>query len=288
MSTTATELSGPNLAGPEPIVIRPPARWGSFGLREVWQSRELLYFLVRRDVLVRYKQSALGIVWAVAQPAALALIFWVFFGQLAGVKSGTSLPYPVFAFAALVPWMFVSQGVTQASQSLVSDANLLAKVYFPRLALPVAKIGALCVDLLIALCVLFVLMAIFGIGISPQLVTLPFFLVVGGLTALGAGTFFAAANVKYRDVTVLVPLLIQVWLFATPVVYPGTLVTGALQYVYALNPMVSVVTGARWALLDAPAPNWGAVAISTAVAAIGAFAALLYFRRTQHYFADIV
>jgi lipopolysaccharide transport system permease protein len=288
MSTTATELSAPEVAGPAPIVIRPPVRWGSFGLREVWQSRELLYFLVRRDVLVRYKQSALGIFWAVAQPAALALIFWVFFGQLAGIKSPTGLPYPVFAFAALVPWMFVSQGVTQAAQSLVGDSNLLAKVYFPRLALPIAKIGALCVDLAIALVVLLGLMAIFGIGISPQILTLPLFLVLGLLTALGAGTFFAAANVKYRDVTVLVPLLIQVWLFATPVVYPGTLVTGAAQYVYALNPMVSVVTGARWALLDAAPPKLGAVAISATVAVAGVIAALLYFRRTQHYFADIV
>ncbi|MEA2467122.1 MAG: lipopolysaccharide transport system permease protein [Thermoleophilaceae bacterium] len=290
MATTTSELTTtPNVAGtPDAVVIRPPTKWGSFGLAELWEFRELLYFLIRRDILVRYKQSVLGIFWAVAQPLALALIFWIFFGQLAGVKSGNGLPYPVFAFAALVPWMFVSQGVSQAAQSLTGDANLLAKVYFPRLALPFAKIGALCVDLVIALIVLLILMLGFGIGIVPQVVALPLFLLIGLLTALGAGTFFAAANVKYRDITVAVPLAVQVWLFATPVVYPGTLVEGNLQYVYALNPMVSVVTGTRWALLDAAAPNWGAVAVSAVVALIGVATALVYFRRTQHYFADIV
>jgi lipopolysaccharide transport system permease protein len=289
MSTTATDLTTPNVAAnPAPIVIRPPTKWGSLGLREVFQFHELLYFLVRRDVLVRYKQSVLGVFWAVAQPMALALIFWVFFGQLAGIDSGSDLPYVVFAFAALVPWTFVSQGVSQAAQGLVGDANLLAKVYFPRLALPIAKIGALGVDLVIGLIVLFVLMLIFGVGISTQILTLPLFLVLAAVTALGGGIFFAAANVKYRDVTVLVPLLVQVWLFATPVVYPGTLVTGALQYVYALNPMVSVVTGVRWAVLGSAPPNWGAVAISVAVAVLALLGALAYFRRTQHYFADIV
>jgi lipopolysaccharide transport system permease protein len=204
------------------------------------------------------------------------------------VKSGNGLPYVVFAFAALVPWTFASQGVSQAAQSLTGDSNLLAKVYFPRLALPVAKIGALFVDLLIALVVLMLLMLIFSVGIGPQIVTLPLFLLLAAATAVGAGTFFAAANVKYRDVTVGVPLLVQVWLFATPVVYPGTLVEGGWQYIYALNPMVSVVTGVRWAVLDAAAPNWAAVGISVAVAVAGVVGALLYFRRTQHYFADIV
>ena len=180
------------------------------------------------------------------------------------------------------------RGEHQAAQSLTGDSNLLAKVYFPRLALPVAKVGALGVDLLIALVVLFFLMLLFGIGIVPQILALPLFLVLAAATALGAGTFFAAANVKYRDVTVAVPLLVQVWLFATPVVYPGTLVEGAWQYVYALNTMVSVVSGVRWAVLDAAAPNWATVAISAAVAIAGVVGALLYFRRTQHYFADIV
>jgi lipopolysaccharide transport system permease protein len=230
----------------------------------------------------------LGIIWAVGQPLALALIFWIFFGQLAGIKPSNGLPYPVFAFAALVPWMFVSQGVSQAANSLVGDANLLAKIYFPRLALPLAKVGALLVDMGIALVVLLVLMLLFGIGVVPQILTLPLFLAIGVVTALGVGTLFAALNVRYRDVTVVVPLLVQVWLFATPVVYPATLVHGALQYVYALNPMTSVVTGVRWALLDATPPAAGTVAISAGVAFAILGAALLYFRRTQHYFADIV
>jgi lipopolysaccharide transport system permease protein len=286
---TTSDITVPTLAAsPEPVVIRPPGRWGSLGLREVWQSRELLYFLVRRDILIRYKQSVLGILWAVGQPVALALIFWIFFGQLAGIKPSNGLPYPVFAFAALVPWMFVSQGVTQAANSLVGDANLLAKIYFPRLALPLAKIGALLLDMAVALVVLLVLMLGFSIGIVPQILTLPLFLAIGIVTALGVGTLFAALNVRYRDVTVVVPLLVQVWLFATPVVYPATLVHGALQYVYALNPMASVVTGARWALLDATPPAAGTVAISTGVAFAILGGALLYFRRTQHYFADVV
>jgi lipopolysaccharide transport system permease protein len=289
VATTTSDIPAPTLAAStEPVVIHPPKRWGSLGLREVWQSRELLYFLVRRDILVRYKQSVLGILWAVGQPLALALIFWIFFGQLAGIKPSNGLPYPVFAFAALVPWMFVSQGVTQAANSLVGDANLLAKIYFPRLALPLAKLGALLVDMGIALVVLLVLMLLFGIGVVPQILTLPLFLAIGIVTALGVGTLFAALNVRYRDVTVVVPLLVQVWLFATPVVYPATLVHGALQYVYALNPMASVVTGARWALLDATPPVAGTVAISAAVAFTLLGVALLYFRRTQHYFADIV
>jgi lipopolysaccharide transport system permease protein len=290
MATTVGDLTTtPNVAGsPDPVVIRPPGKWGSLGVKEVWEYRELLYFLIRRDITVRYKQSVLGIFWAVAQPLALALIFWIFFGQLAGIQSSNGLPYPVFAFAALVPWMFASQGVSQAAQSLIGDANLLAKVYFPRLALPIAKVGALCVDLVIALLVLLLLMALFGIGLTWQIVSLPLFLLLGAITALGGGTLFAAANVKYRDITVVVPLLVQVWLFATPVVYPSTLVTGALQYVYALNPMVSVVAGTRWALLDATPPNWVGVGISTAVALAVLAAALMYFRRTQHYFADIV
>jgi lipopolysaccharide transport system permease protein len=282
------DVATPAVAGsPEPVVITPPSRWGSLGLREVWEYRELLYFLVRRDILVRYRQSLLGVIWVVAQPLALATIFSIFFGRLANIPS-EGVPYPLFAFVALVPWMFVSIGVTTAAQSLVGDANLLAKVYFPRLALPLAKLGALLVDMGIALVVTFVLMALYGVVPTWHVVALPFFLLVGVLVAFGAGTFFAAANVKYRDVVVAVPLLVQVWLFATPVVYPGTLVTGAWQYIYALNPMVTVVGGVRWALLDTTPPTWAGIAISSGVAIVGVFVALFYFRRTQHFFADLV
>jgi lipopolysaccharide transport system permease protein len=269
------------------LVIRPPGRWGGLGLGELWAYRELLYFLCRRDVVIRYKQSLLGITWAVLQPLALALIFWLFFGRLAKVPSD-GIPYPVFSLGALVAWNFVSQAVTQAAQSLVADANLLAKVYFPRLVVPIAKILSLVIDLSVALLVLAIFMAGYGIAPPLQILLLPLFLALGAIVAFGFGSFLAALNVKYRDVAVVVPLFVQMWLFLTPVVYPASLVGGAWKYVYAINPMVAVVSGARWALFDAPPPTWGQVGLAVAVALGTLGAAIAYFRRTERFFADIV
>lgn len=269
------------------LVIRPPGRWGGLALGEVWAYRELLYFLCKRDVLIRYKQSLLGIAWAVLQPLTLALIFWLFFGRLAGIASD-GIPYPVFSLGALVAWNFVSQAVTQGAQSLVADANLLAKVYFPRLVVPIARILSLLVDLAVALLVLAVFMAAYAIAPPLQVLLLPLFLLLGLAIALGCGTFLAALNVKYRDVAVIVPLLVQMWLFLTPVVYPASLVGGAWKYVYALNPMVAVVSGARWALFDTPAPTWGEIGIALAVTAVALTAAVAYFRRTERFFADVI
>src|SRR4051794_613160 len=246
------------------LVIRPPGRWSALGLKELWDYRELLYFLCKRDILIRYKQSLLGVSWAVLQPLALACIFWVFFGRLAKLGSD-GIPYPVFSLGALVAWNFVSQAVTQSAQSLVADANLLAKVYFPRLVVPIARILSLTVDMVVALLVLAVFMVAYTVSPPPQVVLLVAFLLLGAFVAFGSGTFLAALNVRYRDVAVIVPLLVQMWLFLTPVVYPASLVGGAWKYVYALNPMVAVVTGARWALFDTPPPTWGQVAISIAV-----------------------
>ena len=218
-------------------------RWGEF-----WEYRELLYFLTKRELQIRYKQSIFGVAWAVIQPVALAFLFALFFGHLAEVPLD-GVPYSAFALAGLAPWILVSQATTQTAGSLVGDANLLSKVYFPRLLIPAAKVLSLLVDLAISLLVATIAVLLYHLGVRVEWLTVPLFMVLAVVTALGVGTFFAALNVKYRDVAVAVPLLTQLWLFATPVVYPGSLITGAWQYVYALNPMVSVIQGTRWALL---------------------------------------
>jgi homopolymeric O-antigen transport system permease protein len=275
-------------AAPSPeIVVRPAGRWGALDLSEVWAYRELLYFLTKRELQVRYKQSLLGVSWALMQPLALTFIFALFFGRLVKVPSD-GIPYPLFALSGLVSWLFVSQGTMQAAQSLVADANLLTKVYFPRVIVPLAKVLALLVDLVIALIVLVVFAVIYDVAIQGTAVLVPLFLLLGLATALGAGVLLAALNVKYRDVGVAVPLAVQVWLFATPVVYPASLVSGGWQYVYAINPMVSIIGGMRWALFGTTAPAAGAVAVSAGVACILLAAAVIYFRRTERFFADLV
>jgi lipopolysaccharide transport system permease protein len=272
---------------PRSIVIQPPSGWTSLGLRELAEYRELLYFLTKRELQIRYKQSFFGVGWAILQPVVLAFIFTVFFGVLANVPSD-GLPYPVFALAALAPWLFVSQTVGQSALSLVGDANLLSKVYFPRLVIPLAKTFALVVDLVIALVVVVVMAALYGHPPDIQIFILPAFLLLGFVTGAGMGILLAALNVQYRDVSMAIPLLMQTWLFATPVIYPGSLVEGAWKYVYALNPMTSVVEGSRWALLGASAPELVPVLISVGVAISLLVGGLVYFRRTELFFADVV
>jgi lipopolysaccharide transport system permease protein len=269
------------------LVILPPRRWEGFAVAELWGYRELLYFLTKRELQVRYKQSIFGVSWAILQPVALAFLFALFFGRLAKVPSD-GVPYPAFALAGLASWIFVSQASTQAASSLIGDANLLSKVYFPRLLIPTAKVLSLLVDLAIALTVAAVATVLYGLGVRWEWLVTPVFLVLAVITAMGVGTLLAPLNVKYRDVTVAVPLIAQLWLFATPVVYPGSLITGAWQYVYALNPMVSVIQGTRWALLGTEPPSVGELAISTAAALGLLLAALTYFRRTERTFADII
>jgi lipopolysaccharide transport system permease protein len=269
------------------IVIRPAGRWARLDSAEIWAYRELLYFLTKRELQVRYKQSLFGVSWAVMQPLALTFIFALFFGRLVKVPSD-GIPYPVFALAGLVPWLFVSQSTAQGAQSLVADANLLTKVYFPRIIVPLAKVLALMVDLLIAFAVLLVFAVIYGATLKPTAFLAPLFLLLALGTALGAGTLLAAVNVKYRDVGVAIPLTVQVWLFATPVVYPASLVSGAWEYVYALNPMVSIIGGLRWALFGTPAPAAGAVAVSVGAVCALVIVAVVYFRRTEQFFADLI
>jgi lipopolysaccharide transport system permease protein len=269
------------------LVIEPPRRWAGLGLRELWSYRELLYFMTKRELQIRYKQSIFGVSWAVVQPILYSFVFALFFGTLADVPSD-GFPYPVFALAAMVPWMFVSQAATQGAGSLVADSNLLGKVYFPRLVIPLAKTLSLLLDLAIAICVLSVMVVVYGAEPTIGLLAVPGLILLGAATATGVGTGFGALNVMYRDVTVATPLLVQLWLFASPIAYPTSLIPGNWQYVYALNPMVTVIDGMRWAFLGADAPSAGVALCSTAGALVILTAGVLYFRRTERFFADVV
>ena len=281
-------------ASPEPhrrtlpvVEISPRRGRAPIDLPALWQYRELLYFLTWRDFKVRYRQTFFGAAWAVIQPLVTMVVFSVIFGRLAGIPSD-GVPYPVFAFAALVPWTFFSTGVTQASNSLVGGQNLVKKVYFPRLVIPIAAVLTGVVDLAIAGIVLIALML--GFGIVPGLTTV-WVVPLAGLafiTALGVGVWLAALNVRYRDVRYLVPFLLQVWLFATPVAYPSSLLDEPWRTLYALNPMVGVVEGTRWALLGTATAPGPLILVSSAVAVLLLVTGAAYFRRVEGTFADVV
>lgn len=269
------------------VLLRPAAGW-SLGLGELWARRELVYFFAWRDLKVRYKQTALGALWALLQPLVTMLVFSVFFGRLAKVPS-SGLPYPVFTLAALVPWGFVSNGVTQAATSLVTNAALLRKIYFPRLAAPIASVGACVVDLAIAFALYVFVALAYGYPPTLRALWLPLILLIALATALGLGTFLAAVNVEYRDVRYALPFLMQIWLFITPVAYPSTLVHNEpWASLYALNPMVGVVDGFRWAMLSADVPLARTLPVSTAVALLALALGTVYFRRRERFFADVV
>jgi lipopolysaccharide transport system permease protein len=278
--------SAGDAAGHE-LEIRPPGRFSGVGLGEIWSYRELLYFLTKRELQIRYKQSFLGFAWAVVQPVALTFIFALFFGRLAGLSS-EGIPYPVYALAGLVPWIFTSGAVNGATGSLVTDANLIGRVYFPRAVIPAGKMLALVLDLLVAFAFLIVFAYAYGVGLKWTAFYAPLFLVLDLVVVLGAGLFLSALNVRYRDVVVAIPLLIQLWLFVSPVVYSGALVTGAWSYVYALNPLAGVLTGFRWALFGTHYPGTGPLLVSIASALALLVGASLYFRRVETFFADVV
>lgn len=270
------------------LVIRPERRWAAAGLPELWRYRELLLFFTWRNILVRYKQTVLGVAWAVLQPVFLMIVFSVAFGKLAKIPSD-GIPYPVFAYAALLPWTFFASSLTQASGSLVSSASLLSKVYFPRLAVPFAAVLSALVDFVAAFGVLIGLMIWYGryphliaIAVVPGLILLTI------VTALGVGLWLSALAVRFRDVQYVVPFVVQLWLFATPVVYPASLVDGTWHTVLGLNPMAGVVEGFRWSLLGSgTAPSWMLLA-SSIVAVIALVSGLAFFRRSERSFADIV
>ncbi len=267
--------------------VRPSNGWVAVRFGELWDYRELFYFLTWRDIKVRYKQTAFGAAWAVLQPFLTMVVFSLFFGSLAGIPSG-DVPYPVFAFAALVPWTFFATAVTLAGNSLVEQQRILAKVYFPRLIVPAAAVLACLVDFAIAFVVLLVMMLVYGIVPSAAILTLPFFVLLAALTALAVGLWLAALNVLYRDVRYVIPFLVQLWLFVSPVAYPSSLVPEPWDAVYGLNPMAGVIDGFRWALLSESEPPGPMLAVS--VVTIGALLAggFLYFRRMERSFADVV
>ncbi len=275
-------------AASDPLVHRiAPARgWLPIHLGEIWAARELLYFLVWREVKVRYKQTALGIGWAIAQPFCTMVVISVVFGRLGRLPSD-GLPYPVFAYAALLPWQLFAFALTESSQSVVANQRLISKVYFPRLIVPIASVGVGVIDCLVSFVILLGLMAFYGLAPGLAILTVPVWMLLAVLTALGAGLWLAALNVRYRDIRYTLPLLTQLWLFATPVAYSMSLVPPEWQFWYALNPMVGVVESFRWALLGGrvfPSTVW----VSAGAAVLALIGGLFYFRRTERTFADII
>jgi len=267
--------------------IAPSKGWVSLKLRELWEYRELLYFLVWRDIKVRYKQTALGASWAIIQPFFTMVVFSLFFGHLGKIPSD-GIPYPLFSFAALVPWTFFANGLGQSSNSLVGNANLITKIYFPRLIVPLASVFSGIVDFLLAFVVLLGMMLYYGIAPTLNVFWLPLFVFLALVTSLGVGLWFSALNVEYRDVRYVVPFITQFWLFATPIAYPSSLLSQPWRTIYGLNPMVGVVEGFRWALLGTNTAPGPIIAVSSAAALVILVTGAFYFRRMEKTFADIV
>ncbi len=272
---------------PTPMFIRPASGWVAINLIELWEYRELLYFLTWRDIKVRYKQTVLGAAWAVIQPLGMMLVFTIFFGHLVGVPSD-GLPYPIFAYTALLPWQLFSRALTDASTSLVVNERLITKVYFPRLLIPVSAVLASLVDFAIAFVLLLGMMVFYGIVPTGSVLMLPLFVLLALMTALGIGFWLSALNAQYRDVRYTLPFLTQFWLFATPVVYPASLVPEQWRLLYGLNPMTGVVEGFRWALLGGTGAPDTMLAVSATVV-LGVFiGGLYYFNRVGETLADVV
>lgn len=268
-------------------VIQPTSGWRFLDLRELWSYRELIYFLTWRDIKVRYKQTALGIAWAVLQPLALMVVFTFIFGRLAKMPS-EGIPYPLFAFAGLLPWQIFSKTLHETTASLVKDHRLVVKVYFPRVIIPFSATLATMVDFMIASSVLVVLMIVYGVTPGPALINLPFFVILMFVTALGMGLWLSALNVQYRDIGFILPFLTQFLLFITPVVYPSRLVPEKFKMIYALNPMVGVIEGFRWSLLGV-GKGLSVVSLVSIVIAVGLFfGGMVWFRSKERGFVDIL
>jgi lipopolysaccharide transport system permease protein len=286
--TGTSSLPAPEGARPEPtFVIRPSKGWRALNLRELWEYRELLYFLVWKDLKVRYKQTVLGVAWAVIQPVLMALIFYLIFGLIGGISTGTT-PKIVFYLSALIPWTLFSRGLTEASASLVENQAIITKVYFPRLLLPIAEILSALVDLGLTLIVLAALMIYYQIVPPWEVITLPLFLGIALLATFGISFWLSPFNAKYRDVRYTVPFLTQLWLFATPIAYPINRVPADLLWIYSLNPMVSVVQGFQWALFAQPFSFGLSAWISIAMVILIFVGGLFYFRHSERTLADIV
>lgn len=269
------------------LIIEPKPGWAALDLRALWQYRELFYFLTWRDIKVRYKQTVIGAGWAVLQPFLTMIVFSVVFGRFVGVSS-EGVPYPVFSFSGLLPWTLFAVALSHSGTSLVSNSQLVSKVYFPRLILPMAAVLPATVDFAIAFMVLLGMMAWYGIVPSASIVLLPVFVLLALVTALGAGIWMTALDVRYRDIRYLIPFITQFWLFVTPVAYPSSYVPEQWRWLYALNPMVGVIEGFRWALLGQAFESNGMIYISAVVSIILLVSGLYYFRNTERHFADLM
>jgi lipopolysaccharide transport system permease protein len=268
-------------------IIQRTQGWAAVGLKEVWTYRELLFFLAWRDVKVRYKQTALGVAWAVLQPLLGMIVFTIFFGRLAKVPSD-GIPYPLFSYSALLAWQLFAFSLTESSNSVVANERLITKVYFPRLVIPMASIVAGLVDFAVAFVLLIGMMAYYGVHPGWGIVTLPLFILFEVATALGVGLWLSALNVQYRDVRYTVPFIAQFWMFVSPVVYSSTLVPARWRPLYGLNPMAGVVEGFRWALLGKPPAPGVMLAVSSLVVILLLVSGLYYYRRMEKNFADVV
>jgi lipopolysaccharide transport system permease protein len=280
-------------APPAVARIRPTRGWRAIDLREIWQYRELLWFLTLRDIKLRYKQTALGVAWAVLQPLFTMAVFTIFFGKL-GKMPSDGKPYALFVLAALLPWQLFAYALTQSSNSLVAEQRLITKVYFPRLIVPIASVLSGIVDFLVALSLTALMMAAgpalgwSTIEPTAALLAVPILTVFAVLTALAVGLWLSALNVQYRDVRYTIPFLTQFWMFLTPIAYPASLVPPHYRPLYGLNPMTGVVEGFRWAMLGTDAPDWAMMAVSTGVVTALLAGGVLYFRRMERTFADVV
>jgi len=279
--------ASPALTDTPVIRIEASRGWVSLKLRELWEYRELSYFLIWRDIKVRYKQTVLGAAWAIIQPFFTMVVFSLFFGQLAKIPSD-GIPYPIFSYAALVPWTFFANGLGKASNSLVGSSNLIKKVYFPRLAIPIASVLSGIIDFVLSFIILIGLMLYYGITPTANVVWLPFLLALSFIIALGVSLWLSALNVQFRDVQYIIPFITQLWLFATPIAYPSSILPYKWKTLYAMNPMVGVVEGFRWALLGTDTAPGPIIIVSSLVALLLLVSGALYFRRLEKTFADVV
>ena len=268
------------------VLIEPNHAWSAISFSELWSFRELLYFLTWRDIKVRYKQTELGIAWAILQPLLAMLVFTLFFGRLAGVPSD-NLPYPVFAYAGLLAWTFFANAITTSGNSLINSTHLITKVYFPRMIIPSAAIAAGLVDFAIAFGIMLVLMAYYRVALTWNILMFPLIVMLITLLALGMGMWLSALNVKYRDVRFALPFLVQLWMFVSPVIYPTSFLPATFRWLLSLNPMTGLIEGYRSSLLGLPF-NWTSLAVSAGMTLILLIYSSYAFRRMERSFADII
>jgi len=269
------------------VIIKPSRGFIPLDLKSLWEYRELLYFLTWRDIKVRYKQTVIGAGWAILQPFFTMIVFTIFFGKMAKVPS-EGVPYPIFSYAGLLLWAYFSGAVTNSSNSLVGSANLITKIYFPRLIMPLSSSFAGILDYFIALSILILMMFFYHITVSPSLLLLPFLLLSAFFASTGVGLWLSAVNVKYRDVRYAIPFLIQIWLFATPVIYPTSILPEKFRWILSLNPMAGVIEAHRACILSHQPINWQSLAISLAMTLFIFISGAFYFRRMERSFADII